>query len=143
MLTVKTILEHKGHDVYSIAPDAPAYDALRIMADKNVGALVVMDGDKLVGVFSERDYARKVILKGKSSKNTPVRDLMTSPVHTVSPDDTVENCMQRMTEKRIRHLPVVEKGKVIGVISIGDVVREIITDQQWTIQHLENYISHG
>ena len=143
MLTVKKILERKGHEIHSIQPDAAAYEALRIMADKNVGALVVMEGKKLVGIFSERDYARKVILKGKSSKSTPVRDLMTEEVHTVHPDDTVEVCMLHMTDKRIRHLPVLENRSVIGVISIGDVVREIISDQKWTIKHLENYISHG
>ncbi|HEX5168857.1 MAG TPA: CBS domain-containing protein [Cyclobacteriaceae bacterium] len=139
---VKNILEEKkGHKAISIGPDATIFGALEVMLDKNIGGLLVMDGDKLVGIFTERDYSRKVILKGKSSKDTLIKDLMTPNPITVTPDTTIEDCMQLMTNKFIRHLPVVENGKVTGVISIGDVVRFIIEEQRYMIEHLEQYIT--
>jgi CBS domain-containing protein len=124
-----------------MAPDAKVYDALKLMADKNVGAVLVMDADCLVGILSERDYARKVILHGKSSKETPVREIMTGRVVYVRPEQTTEECMALMTDKRVRHLPVLEDEKVIGVISIGDVVKSIISEQGFIIEQLERYIS--
>ena len=141
MTFVSHILQIKGHEVWWVSPDTSVYDALKLMADKNVGALVVLEGDKLVGVFSERDYARKVILKGKSSKETPVKEIMSSDVVTIRHEQSVEECMALMTNKRIRHLPVLEGNKLIGVISIGDVVKAIISEQEFTIKQLENYIT--
>lgn len=120
-MTVKDLLNSKGRDVYSIAPDASVYDALKIMAEKEVGALVVLDGEKMVGILSERDYARKVILSGKSSQETLVRDIMTSDVTYTSPDQKVKKCLSIMTKKHFRHMPVLEEDKVVGIISIGDV----------------------
>ncbi len=140
MKSVRQLLEAKGYDVWSIAPDASVYDALKLMAEKDVGALLVMEGEKLVGIISERDYARKVILKGKSSMQTPVREIMTSKVISVRPESTIGECMALMTDKRIRHLPVLEGRQVVGVISIGDVVKTIISEQEFLIQQLENYI---
>ncbi|RME49009.1 MAG: CBS domain-containing protein [Chloroflexi bacterium] len=140
MKSVRQLLEAKGYDVWSIAPDASVYDALKLMAEKDVGALLVMEGEKLVGIISERDYARKVILKGKSSMQTPVREIMTSKVISVRPESTIGECMALMTDKRIRHLPVLEGDQVVGVISIGDVVKTIISEQEFLIQQLENYI---
>ncbi len=140
MKSVRQLLEAKGYDVWSIAPDASVYEALKLMAEKDVGALLVMEGEKLVGIISERDYARKVILKGKSSMQTPVREIMTSKVISVRPDSTIGECMALMTDKRIRHLPVLEEDQVVGVISIGDVVKTIISEQEFLIQQLENYI---
>lgn len=141
MLRVKYLLALKGKDVWSIEPDAPVLEAIRLMADKHIGALPVMHGAELLGILSERDYARKVILRGRSSADTPVREIMSSPVTTISPDDAVPNCMQIMTEQRIRHLPVVEKGRVVGMISIGDLVKAVIEEQQQTIDQLERYIA--
>ena len=141
MTTVGEILRIKGHEVWSIAPDATVYDALKVMADKNVGALLVMEGDRLQGILSERDYARKIILMGRSSKSTMVREIMATRVVCVRPEQTAEECMALMTDKRVRHLPVVEDERVIGVISIGDVVKNIISDQEFTIEQLEHYIS--
>jgi CBS domain-containing protein len=141
MTTVRQLLQVKGKDVWSITPDATVYEALRMMADKNVGALLVMDGEQLAGIMSERDYARKIILHGKSSKETYVREIMTSNLVTVHPDQTVEECMTLMTNKRIRHLPVILEGQVLGVISIGDVVRAIIYQQRETIKGLEKYVT--
>lgn len=143
MQRVEEILEAKGRDVWTVRPDATAYEALEIMADKDVGALVVLDGDKPVGIFSERDYARKVILKGKSSKNTTVRELMTRELVCVRFESTVNECMALMTEKRTRHLPVIEGGRLRGIVAIGDVVREIISNQDFTIQEMEKYILTG
>ncbi len=143
MTIVKQILDEKGHDVWLVGPDESIYAALQLMAEKNVGALLVMEGDKLVGIFSERDYARKVVLQGKGSRETPVRDVMTSLVIAVPPDFTVDRCMALMTEKRIRHLPVIRDERVEGVISIGDVVKAYISAQAQTIQHLEDYITTG
>jgi CBS domain-containing protein len=141
MNTVKDMLRVKGREVWSIGPDAPVYDALSMMADKGVGALLVLEGGRVVGIISERDYARKVDLKRKSSRQTPVRDIMTSEVVYVRPENTVEECMAVMTHKRIRHLPVMEDDILVGVISIGDVVKAIISEQQFVIEQLEHYIS--
>lgn len=140
MKTLKQLLEAKGREVYSIAPDARVFDALKLMADKSVGALIVMEGGRIAGILSERDYARKVILHGKSSHDIQVRDIMTSKIITVHPGQTVEECMALMTEKRIRHLPVTEGERLIGVLSIGDLVKEVIAEQKQTIEQLESYI---
>jgi CBS domain-containing protein len=134
-------LKSKGRDVWSIAPDDVVFNAIKMMADKGVGALLVMDGDKLVGVISERDYARKVILLGRSSKDTPVRDIMTAPVICARPEQTVEAGMSLMTEKRIRHLPVVEEGRLVGIVSIGDLVKSILAEKEFLIAQLETYIT--
>ena len=138
---VSQILKAKGHDVLTVPPESTVYDALKLMADKNVGALMVLEADNVVGIFSERDYARKVILEGKSSKDLPVKDIMSSHVLYVRPEQSVEDCMALMTDKRIRHLPVIENKKLIGVISIGDVVKSIISEQEFMIKQLENYIT--
>jgi len=140
MKTLKQLLEAKGGNVYSITPDARVFDALRLMADKSIGALIVMEGGRIAGIISERDYARKVILHGKSSHDLQVREIMTSRVITVHPGQTVEECMALMTEKRIRHLPVTEGERLIGVLSIGDLVKEVIAEQRQTIEQLESYI---
>jgi CBS domain-containing protein len=141
MAKVKEILERKGRDVWSIEPTASVYEAMRRMAEKEVGALLVMEGVTLVGIISERDYARKVILQGRSSPTTRVSEIMTSRVAYTGPDQTVEECMAVMTDKRIRHLPVMEGGRVIGIISIGDLVKSIIAEQQFIIEQLERYIT--
>ena len=138
--SVALILTRKGSQVYSITPDVTVYEALERMADKDVGALIVMDGTDLVGVFSERDYVRKVILKGRSSKEMKVEEIMSSPVVTVDLTTTVDECMYRMTNNRCRHLPVVEGGRVAGVVSIGDLVNWIMTVQDLTINQLQDYI---
>ncbi len=143
MKTVKEILQTKGHDVLSITPDATVYEALKIMADKNVGALVVLNGETVAGLLSERDYARKVILHGKSSREMQVREIMTSKVYYMRPEQSLQDCMEQMTDKRVRHLPVLEGDRLVGIISIGDVVKEIIADQESTIKLLENYITGG
>jgi CBS domain-containing protein len=139
--SVRVILRTKGPEVWSMAPDAMVYDALKLMAEKNVGAVLVMDANRIVGILSERDYARKVILHGKSSKDTPVRAIMTQRVVYVRPEQTAEECMALMTDKRVRHLPVLEDDQVVGVISIGDVVKSIISEQEFIIEQLERYIS--
>ena len=141
MKTVAQLLRSKPPGVLSTAPDTAVFHALQLMAEKNVGALLVLDGDELVGIFSERDYARKVILLGKSSKDTPVREIMSSHVLYVRPQQTIEDCMALMTDKRVRHLPVLEEQRVVGVISIGDVVKDIISEQEFTIEQLQNYIT--
>ena len=141
MTTVRTVLQTKKNDIWSISPDAVVIEALKIMADKNIGALLVMQKESLAGIFSERDYARKIVLKGESSRTTAVKDVMTSAVMTVNPEQSIDDCMALMTDKHIRHLPVVENGKLIGLISIGDVVKEIISEHKYTIQQLENYIT--
>jgi CBS domain-containing protein len=140
MKTVRDILREKGYDIWSVSADATVYEALQVMADKNIGAVLVLEEGRLVGILSERDYARKVILKGRSSLKTPVREIMTDQVFYVRPEQTVEECMALMTEKRIRHLPVLEDGRLVGVISIGDVVKAVVSEQQVTIQQYENYI---
>lgn len=141
MKLVKHLLDAKGRHIISIAPDASVLDAVKLMAERSVGALVVLDGEQLAGIISERDYARKVIIKGRSSKNTTVAEVMTEKVLTTSSAQTVNQCMELMTERRIRHLPVLEDNRVIGMISIGDLVQAIISDQQEEIEQLESYIS--
>lgn len=141
--TVKQILEEKGHEIWSVSPDDNVYDALKKMAEKNIGALLVLEGEDLVGIISERDYARKVMLKGKSSMDTPVKDVMTPRVLYVRINQPIEDCMALMTDKRIRHLPVFDEDKLVGVISIGDVVKAIISHQEFVIEQLENYITVG
>ncbi|RME77160.1 MAG: CBS domain-containing protein [Chloroflexi bacterium] len=143
MTLVRQILQKKGRQVYSTTPETSVSEALQLMAEKNIGALVVLDGDRLVGIISERDYARKVFLLNRTPADTPVKDIMTSPVYCIGPDFTLEQCMATMTDKRIRHLPVLENDKVIGVISIGDVVKAVISDKQFMIEQLENYIVSG
>ena len=140
MASVKQLLDRKGTALYCVEPEDPVLEAIRQMAERHVGALLVMRADELVGIVSERDYARKVILLGRSSRDTPVWQIMSSPVHTVSPNHTVDDCMRLMTERRIRHLPVVDRGRVTGVISIGDLVKAVIEDQKQTIEQLESYI---
>lgn len=140
MKNVEQMLEGKGRQLLSISPDATVFDALMLMAESDVGALVVLDGEKLAGIFSERDYARKIILLGKSSKETLVREVMTEKVLCVGPEQTIQQCMAVMTEKHIRHLPVLDHKKVIGVISVGDVVKETISEQKFIIEQLETYI---
>lgn len=141
MKKVNDVLKVKGNDVWSIGPEASVYDAIHLMTEKKVGALMVIDGSKLVGVLSETDYTRKIILKGRTSQQTPVRDIMTSRVLYVQPEQDIEDCMVLMTEKRTRHLPVMNEGKLIGVISIGDVVKSVIDEQRFTIEQLERYIT--
>jgi CBS domain-containing protein len=142
MTTIRQILTGKP-DIYSIDPEATVLDALRLMEQKNIGALLVMRGGSLAGIFSERDYARRMILHGRSSKETLVREVMTSDVFVISPDTTSGECMVHMTDRHIRHLPVVESGRVVGVISIGDVVRSVIEDLRFTVRQLESYIRSG
>jgi CBS domain-containing protein len=139
--TIQVILRNKTAEIWSTTPVASVYEAIEIMAEKQIGALPVMEQGQLCGILSERDYARKVILKGRSSKETPVADIMTADPITVTPQHTVAECMRIITDKRIRHLPVVESGKLIGLISIGDLVNWVIGEQQETIRHLEAYIS--
>jgi predicted transcriptional regulator len=141
MKTVRDILETKGYDVWWVAPDTTVYDALKLMSEKNVGALLVLDQGEIVGIISERDYARKVILKGRTSREAPVRDIMSERVVYVGPDDSVENCMAIFTDKHIRHLPVMDEGKLAGIVSIGDVVKTMIADRDFIINQLERYIT--
>lgn len=141
MKRIQTLLKKKGYDVWSIAPDASVYDAIHLMAEKAVGALIVMDGQKLVGVISERDYARKIILEGRSSENTKISEIMSSEVITTGPDNRIEECMAIMTERRIRHLPVIDGDEVLGIISLGDLVKYIIAEQQFVIEQMERYIN--
>ena len=140
MKTVKQILQSKTRGILSISPDATVYDALKLMAEKEVGALLVMEADKLVGIISERDYARKVILHGKSSKEIHVSDIMTSKIIYVNTAQTVDECMALMTDKRVRHLPVYEGDRLVGVVSIGDLVKEAISEREYIIKQLEHYI---
>jgi len=135
------VLESKGHEVWTIAPDATVFQALQLMADKNIGSLLVLDGSEVVGIFSERDYARKVVLQGKDCTNTPLREVMSSRVLYVRIDQSVDDCMALMTDKHIRHLPVVDGDRLVGLISIGDVVKSLISEQVFVITQLENYIT--
>jgi CBS domain-containing protein len=143
MYTVRHLLQEKGNQLWSVTPQKTVYEALELMSAKNIGALLVIDGGKVVGMFTERDYARKVILMGRSSKTTTVGELMTTDVLYVSPDDTIENCMALMTDKRLRHLPVMDNNRLAGIVSIGDVVKAIIHDREFTIRELERYITGG
>ena len=143
MKTVADILETKGREVWTITPETIVFDALKMMADKNVGALVVLDGGKVVGILSERDYARKVILHGRSSRELKAKEIMSANVYFVSPTHNIEDCMALFTNKRVRHLPVLQNEGLIGIISIGDVVKSVIAEQESTIKHLENYITGG
>ncbi len=140
MKTVRDILHTKGHDVWCIGLEDTVFEALRRMAEKEVGALVVMDGPRLAGIISERDYARKIVLLGRTSPNTLVKEIMTSHVAYTHPEQSIEECMAIMTDKRVRHLPVIEAGKLVGLISIGDLVKSIIADQKFIIEQLERYI---
>ncbi|MCZ6876560.1 MAG: CBS domain-containing protein [Acidobacteria bacterium] len=141
MNTIRQLLQTKGHDLWSARPDTSVYDALQLMDEHSIGALLVLDGDDLVGIFSERDYARKVVLKGKTSRGTNVEEIMSRRVSCVRTDQTIEECMALMTDKHIRHLPVLEDDKLVGVISIGDVVKAVISEQEFVIEQLENYIT--
>tara|TARA_B110000196_G_scaffold200802_1_gene171969 strand:+ start:720 stop:1148 length:429 start_codon:yes stop_codon:yes gene_type:complete len=141
MKTIKELLGNKGHEVWSVRSDATVYESIEIMASKSAGALMVVDGDKTMGIISERDYARKVILEGLSSKDTLVSEIMTSRIIHTSPDRTVDECMSLMTTNRIRHLPVMEDEKLVGFVSIGDLVKATISEQQSTIEQLERYIN--
>ncbi|HEU4814051.1 MAG TPA: CBS domain-containing protein [Xanthomonadaceae bacterium] len=143
MRKVRHLLEAKAPEVFAIGPDAPVIDAIRLMAEKGIGAVVVMQAGRLAGILSERDYARKIVLQGRSSHDTPVRDIMTAKVVTVRLDDSIEHCMQLVTDRRIRHLPVLERDAVLGVVSIGDLVRAVIEDQQVEIDQLQRYIAYG
>ena len=141
MRTVRQLLETKAPEVIAIGPDAPVIDAIRLMAEKRIGAVLVMEGARLAGILSERDYARKIVLQGRSSADTPVRDIMTAQVISVSLSDTAQRCMELVTDKRIRHLPVLEGGQVVGVVSIGDLVKAVIEDQQVELDQLQRYIA--
>jgi|SRR5690606_13229871 len=141
MKTVKYILSNKPRVVYSVAPGVSVFEALNVMMEKNISALLILEDGNLCGIFTERDYARKIILQGKSSKDTPVRDVMSPDPHTITPEETIDHCMQLMTTRHFRHLPVVEGGTVVGMLSIGDLVKCIIEDQQQTITQLESYIN--
>ena len=138
---VNSVLAAKGHAIWSVPPEAKVLSAISLMAEKNVGALLVMEGSRLIGIVSERDYTRKVMLKGRASRDTDVREIMASPAITVTPEETVEECLRTMTEHRVRHLPVVESERVVGLISIGDLVNWVISAQRATIDHLEGYLS--
>jgi len=139
--SIAEILTFKGTQVWTVPPNTTVYDALVLMADKNIGALCVTDGDRLVGILSERDYTRKIVLKGKSSHTTPVREIISARVIAASPDSTIEECLHLMTDNRVRHLPVLENGKLAGLISIGDLVNHIISTQRSTIEQLQTYIN--
>ncbi len=141
MIRMKDILANKGCDVWSIGTNQTVFEALELMAEKEIGALLVMEEGKVKGLFSERDYARKVILKGRASRTTNINEVMTDKVICISPTDSAEECMALMTDKRVRHLPVVDNGKLVGLISIGDLVKEIISEQEFTIKVLEKYIT--
>ena len=141
MRTVRQLLESKPVEIHAVPPDAPVIEAIRLMAEHHVGALLVMDGSRLAGILSERDYARKVVLQGRSSKDTPVRDIMTAQVITVGPGDSADHCMQVVIDHRIRHLPVLDGDAVLGVVSIGDLVRAVIEEQRQELDHLQRYIA--
>ena len=140
MTILKMLLKGKGHDVWSVHPDDTVLDAIKMLAEKDIGALIVIKDDKPVGIFTERDYARNVYLKGKSSLDTAVRDVMVAPVICVKPDQTVDECMALMTAKRFRHLPIMDGDELVGMVSIGDLVKSVIAEQQFTIEQMEQYI---
>ncbi len=141
MTTVGNLLKIKGSEIWSVTPDSTVFQALEMMAEKNVSGLLILENGKMVGIFTERDYARKLILKGRLSKNTKVSDLMTRNILYVNTQNTIDDCMNLMTAKRVRHLPVIDNGRLAGILTIGDLVKQIISEQQTTIHHLENYIS--
>ena len=141
MTTVERLLQHKGHTVWSIGPDASVFEAVQLMADKRVGALMVVEGNRLIGVISERDYAREIVLKDRASRDTPVSAIMTHRVLYVRPEQTLEECMALMTEKNLRHLPVLDDGRLVGVISMRDVVKDLIAEKEFLIEQMENYIT--
>lgn len=141
MRTVRQLLEAKAPEIFAIGPDSPVIEAIRLMAEKRIGAVLVIEGGRLVGILSERDYARKIVLQGRSSADTPVRTIMTAQVITVGLDDSADHCMQIVTDHRIRHLPVVHNGQVLGVVSIGDLVKAVIEDQQLELDQLQRYIA--
>jgi CBS domain-containing protein len=140
MITVKQILDEKGREAWTVVPETTVFEALKLMAEKGIGALIVVENTRIAGIISERDYARKITLMGRFSKDTPVKDIMTTQVYGVHPSATAEECLALMTDRRIRHLPVLEKDKLAGIISIGDVVKAVLSAQKLTIQQLENYI---
>lgn len=140
-MTVQDVLNDKGKRVWTISPEAKVIDALKLMSDKDIGGIVVTEGERLVGILTERDYARKVMLRGKSSLDTPVKDIMTSGVYYVDPETTTQECLALMTKNRIRHLPVIRGGKLLGIVSIGDVVKSVISQQKIALDHLESYIT--
>jgi CBS domain-containing protein len=142
-IPISALLHHKGSTVWHISPEATVFDAIKLMAEKNIGALAVMSGHKLAGIFTERDYARKIALHGKSSKGTRVREILSAKVITVTPDDSIEDCMRLMTENRVRHLPVLRGEEIAGIVSIGDLVNWIISTQDATIAQMEQYIAGG
>ncbi len=141
MKTVNDLLDTKGRDIWAIAPDAPVFDAIKLMADHSIGAVLVMEGNRLAGILSERDYARKVILQNRASKDTPVRTIMTPKVVCAAGDHTIEQCMAVMTERKIRHLPVLDRDRVVGVVSIGDLVKARVAEQEHVIEELERYVA--
>jgi len=141
MKKIRNILESKGHQVYSVTPETSVYDALQIMMDKNISSLLIMENEILKGIFTERDYARKLVLMGRSSKDTPIGDIMTANLRTITPSESIDQCMEIMSNYKIRHLPVIDNNRVTGMVSIGDVVKFIIEDQKRTIQQLESYIA--
>jgi CBS domain-containing protein len=141
MTTVQRLLQHKGHTVWSIPPEASVFEAVQLMADKRVGALMVVDRNELVGVISERDYAREIVLKDRASRDTPVSAIMTQRVLYVRPQQTLEECMALMTERNLRHLPVLDDGRLVGVVSMRDVVKDLISEKEFLIEQLENYIT--
>jgi CBS domain-containing protein len=143
MKTCRELLDQKGNAIWSVNPSETVFATLELMAEKGIGAVLVFESERLVGMFSERDYARQVILKGKTSRDTPVRDVMTGRVTYVRPEQTLDDCMALMTDKHVRHLPVIDGGQVIGVLSIGDIVKAVISEKQFIIEQLENYISSG
>jgi CBS domain-containing protein len=141
MTTVRSVLRSKGNTIWSVTPETTVFDALKVMAEKNIGALLVMHKETVAGIFSERDYARKIVLKGESLHSTIMKDVMTSAVLSIHPEYSIEECMALMTAKHVRHLPVIENGSLIGLVSIGDVVKAIISEHEYTIKQLENYIT--
>lgn len=141
MKKIRNILEGKGHQVYSVTPDTSVYDALHVMMERNISSLLIMENETLKGIFTERDYARKLVLMGRSSKETPIGEIMTANLFTITPSETIDHCMEMMSAHKIRHLPVIDNNRVTGMVSIGDVVKFIIEDQKRTIQQLESYIA--